>query len=43
MGLIENQYTQRTFIQPTQELRERGVRSETPAVSGVVKGKRGHD
>ena len=22
MGLIKNQYTQRTFIQPTQELRE---------------------
>ena len=26
MGLIKNQYTQRTFIQPTQELREQGVR-----------------
>ena len=24
MGLIKNQYTQRTFIQPTQELREQG-------------------
>lgn len=26
MGLIKNQYIQRTFIQPTQELREQGVR-----------------
>ena len=40
MGLIKNQYTQRTFIQPTQELREQGVRMELSAVSGVVKGKR---
>ena len=40
MGLVKNQYTQRTFIQPTQELREQGVRMNLSAVSGVVKGKR---
>ena len=26
MGLIKNQYVARTFIQPTQELREQGLR-----------------
>ncbi|MGZ7222863.1 phosphoribosyltransferase family protein, partial [Streptococcus pyogenes] len=40
MGLIKNQYSQRTFIQPTQELREQGVRMKLSAVSSVVKGKR---
>ncbi|MET3556928.1 amidophosphoribosyltransferase [Streptococcus rupicaprae] len=40
MGLIKNQYVQRTFIQPTQELREQGVRMKLSAVSSVVKGKR---
>ncbi|HEM6117350.1 TPA: amidophosphoribosyltransferase [Streptococcus suis] len=40
MGLVKNQYTQRTFIQPTQELREQGVRMKLSAVSGVVKDKR---
>lgn len=40
MGLVKNQYTQRTFIQPTQKLREQGVRMKLSAVSGVVKDKR---
>lgn len=40
MGLVKNQYIQRTFIQPTQELREQGVRMKLSAVSSVVKGKR---
>ena len=40
MGLIKNQYTQRTFIQPTQELREQGVRMKLSSVSSIVKGKR---
>lgn len=40
MGLIKHQYVARTFIQPTQELRERGVKMKLSAVRGVVEGKR---
>lgn len=40
MGLIKNQYVARTFIQPSQELREQGVRMKLAAVRGVVAGKR---
>lgn len=40
MGLIKSQYVARTFIEPTQELREQSVRMKLSAVSGVVKDKR---
>ncbi|UFJ41008.1 amidophosphoribosyltransferase [Brevibacillus humidisoli] len=40
LGLIKNRYVGRTFIQPTQELRERGVHLKLSAVRKVVEGKR---
>lgn len=40
LGLIKNRYVGRTFIQPTQELRERGVKMKLSPVIQVVKGKR---
>lgn len=40
MGLIKNKYVGRTFIQPSQELREQGVKMKLSAVRGVVEGKR---
>lgn len=40
MGLIKNRYVGRTFIQPTQELRERGVKMKLSPVVQVVRGKR---
>jgi len=40
MGLIKNRYVGRTFIQPSQELRERGVKMKLSALRGVVSGKR---
>ncbi|ANK60992.1 amidophosphoribosyltransferase [Loigolactobacillus backii] len=40
IGLVKNQYSARTFIEPTQELREQGVFLKLSAVKGVVAGKR---
>lgn len=40
MGLIKNKYIGRTFIQPSQEMREKGVRMKLAAVKSLVKGKR---
>ncbi|WP_102347880.1 amidophosphoribosyltransferase [Bacillus sp. Marseille-P3661] len=40
LGLIKNRYVGRTFIQPSQELRERGVKMKLSPVRGVVEGKR---
>ena len=40
LGLIKNRYVGRTFIQPTQELRERGVKMKLSPVVQVVKDKR---
>ena len=39
-GLIKNRYVARTFIQPTQELRQMGVRLKLNALPDVVRGKR---
>ncbi|WP_100406197.1 amidophosphoribosyltransferase [Bacillus solitudinis] len=40
LGMIKNRYVGRTFIQPSQELREQGVKMKLSAVRGVVEGKR---
>ena len=40
IGLIKNRYVARTFIKPSQELREQGVKMKLSAVRGVVEGKR---
>ena len=40
MGLIKNRYIGRTFIQPSQELRENGVRLKLSSLKDIVKGKR---
>jgi len=39
MGLLKNRYVGRTFIQPSQELRENGVKMKLSTISAVVKGK----
>ena len=40
MGLIKNKYIGRTFIQPSQELREKGVRMKLSPVRSLVRGRR---
>lgn len=40
MGLIKNRYVGRTFIQPSQEMREQGVKMKLSPVRGIVEGKR---
>ncbi|GGE09835.1 amidophosphoribosyltransferase [Marinithermofilum abyssi] len=40
LGLIKNRYVGRTFIQPSQSLREQGVKMKLSAVRKVVQGKR---
>ncbi|ART78507.1 amidophosphoribosyltransferase [Sutcliffiella horikoshii] len=40
LGLIKNRYVGRTFIQPSQALREQGVKMKLSPVRGVVEGKR---
>ncbi|WP_338471581.1 amidophosphoribosyltransferase [Niallia sp. XMNu-256] len=40
LGLLKNRYVGRTFIQPTQALREQGVKMKLSPVRGVVEGKR---
>ena len=40
MGLIKNQYIGRTFIEPSQNLRDIGVKMKLSALADVVRGKR---
>jgi len=40
MGLIKNKYVGRTFIQPSQKMREKGVKMKLSPVRSLVKGKR---
>ena len=40
MGLIKNKYIGRTFIEPTQVLRENAIKIKLSAVTSIVKGKK---
>ncbi len=40
MGLVKNKYVGRTFIQPSQALREKGVKMKLSPVRSIVNGKR---
>ncbi len=40
MGVIKNRYINRTFIQPSQELREQGVQMKLSPVRGIIEGKK---
>lgn len=40
IGLIKNKYSGRTFIQPTQELREQAIRLKLNPLRKVIEGKR---
>lgn len=40
MGLLKSKYVARTFIQPTQELRDNGVKMKLSPIRSVVNGKR---
>ncbi len=40
MGLVKNRYIGRTFIQPSQSMREKGVKMKLAPVKSIVKGKR---
>ena len=40
MGLLKNKYVGRTFIQPTQQMRDKGVRMKLSPVRSIVNGKR---
>jgi len=39
-GLVKNRYVGRTFIQPAQSMRDRGVRLKLNAIPGELKGRR---